>query len=216
MGTLADQRGDILATINELNRLSGTFADQRDVITRLLHKLPAALDVLIKERPRLTAALDKLHRFSDIATRLVNESEADLVKNLQNLEPTLNALTQIGSDLGSALAYATHYPFNQDIIDRGVKGDYLNLFAVIDLTLPRLKRTLLLGTRWGQPGAALVPAPGDPWYLNYTYDPLRAPLAPPAPPSAPPPPEQSPPAGPATPPFPTTAEQFPPLDHGDR
>ena len=88
------------------------------------------------------------------------------------------------------------------------------MFAVIDLTLPRLKRTLLLGTRWGQPGAALVPAPGDPWYLNYTYDPLRAPLAPPAPPFGAATSRAVPAGGPATPPFPTTAEQFPPLDHG--
>jgi len=219
VGTLADQRDDILASINELNRLSGTFASQRDVITGVLQKLPPALDVLTRERPRITAALDKLHQFSDVATRLVHDSEADLVKNLQNLEPTLNALTEVGSDLGAALAYATHYPFNQDIIDRGVRGDYVNLFAVIDLTLPRLKRTLLLGTRWGQPGAALPPAPGDPLYMNYTYDPLGAPLAPPAPPQASPPPEGPAPTDPATPPAPPrpiTAEQFPPLDQGGR
>lgn len=216
VGMLADQRDDIVASINELNRLSGTFASQRDVITRALQKLPPALDVLTRERPRFTAALDKLSRFSDVATRLVNDSEADLVKNLQNLEPTLNALTEIGPDLGSALAYAPHYPFNQDIIDRGVRGDYLNMFAVIDLTLPRLKRTLLLGTRWGQPGAPLVPAPGDPLYLNYTYDPLGAPLAPPLP-AASAPLEGPAPAGPAAAPVParpTTAEQFPPLDQG--
>ena len=53
----------------------------------------------------------------------------------------------------------------------------MNLFAVIDLTIPRLKRTLFLGTRWGEEHAQLIPAPGDPYYLNYTYDPLNAPLA---------------------------------------
>ena len=42
----------------------------------------------------------------------------------------------------------------------------MNLFAVIDLTVPRLKRTLFLGTRWGEEGAKLVPAPGDPWYAD--------------------------------------------------
>jgi hypothetical protein len=26
----------------------------------------------------------------------------------------------------------------------------------------------------------MVPAPGDPWYLNYTLDPLNAPVTPPA------------------------------------
>ncbi|BCP14266.1 MCE family protein [Mycobacterium paraintracellulare] len=216
VGTLDDQRADIVASIDELNRLSGTFADQRDVITTALQKIPPALDVLVRERPRFTAALDKLHTFSDVATRLVNDAESDLVANLQNLEPTLEALARVGSDLGAAVAYAPHYPFNQDVIDRGVKGDYLNLFAVLDLTLPRLKRTLLLGTRWGQPGAALPPAPGDPLYLNYTYDPLGAsaglpiPTAPPAP-DAPPPASQGTPPPPPQP-QPTAAETFPPMD----
>jgi hypothetical protein len=37
----------------------------------------------------------------------------------------------------------------------------------------------MLGTSWGQEGAKLVPAPGDPWYTSYTYDPLNAPFSPP-------------------------------------
>jgi hypothetical protein len=49
------------------------------------------------------------------------------------------------------------------------------------LTVPRLKRTLLLGTRFGQVGAPLIPAPGEPYYLNYTYDPLNAGIATPPP-----------------------------------
>ena len=49
----------------------------------------------------------------------------------------------------------------------------------VDLTDPRLKRAMFLGTRWGDEGAKFVPAPGDPYYLNYTYDPLRVGMAPP-------------------------------------
>ena len=58
---------------------------------------------------------------------------------------------------------------------------------MFDLTIPRLKRTLFLGTRWGEEHAKLVPAPGDPFYLNYTYKPMDAPLAPPPPDQAAPP-----------------------------
>ena len=36
---------------------------------------------------------------------------------------------------------------------------------------------MFLGTSWGQEGAKLVPAPGDPWYATYTYDPLNAPFS---------------------------------------
>ncbi|SBS71383.1 Virulence factor Mce family protein [uncultured Mycobacterium sp.] len=179
VGTLDAQRDTLIASIHSLDRLANTFAGQRDTITRALKTIPPALDVLIRERPRFTTALDKLRLLSDTATRLVNDTQRDLVENLTHLQPTLQALADIGPELDTALAYATTFPFSQGLIDRGVRGDYFNVFAVVDLTIPRLKRTLFLGTRWGQEGAPLVPAPGDPWQLQYTYDPLTAPLAPP-------------------------------------
>ena len=59
VGTLDQQRDNIIASIQGLNRLADTFAGQRDVITQALRRLPPALEVLIKERPRITEALDK-------------------------------------------------------------------------------------------------------------------------------------------------------------
>ncbi len=210
IGTLDGQHDNLIGVIQELNRLTDTFAGQRDVITRALQKIPPALDVLIRERPRLTAALERLRVFSDTATGLVNDTRDDLVRDLKNLEPTIKALADIGPDLGAALAWATTFPYGQNLIDRGVRGDYMNMFLVADLTLPRLKRTLLLGTRWGQVGAKLVPAPGEPEYLNYTYDPLGAGLQPPQ--NVPAPPGGTlagPPTPPASIPQPT---DFPPKD----
>jgi phospholipid/cholesterol/gamma-HCH transport system substrate-binding protein len=176
VGILDAQRDDLIASIAALNRLAGTFAGQRDLISGALLKIPPALDVLIAERPRITTALDKLGTFSDTATRLVNDSQADLVTNLRNLDPTIRALADVGDGLDRSLASASVFPLGQNLIDRGLRGDYMNLFAILDLTVPRIKRSLLLGTRWGQPGAALVPAPGDPYYLRYTYDPLTFPI----------------------------------------
>ena len=90
----------------------------------------------------------------------------------------------------------------------------------------------MLGTRWGQEGAKLVPAPGDPWYATYTYDPLNAPLNPtpagvaavtdPTDPEAGPEtaqPGELPPAVPAGDPAPVTAApqpdlQLAPMDGG--
>jgi virulence factor Mce-like protein len=193
VGVLDHQRDKIIASIDALNRLAGTFASQREVISQALRKIPPALDVLIRERPRLTAALDKLRVFSNTATRLVNDAQADLVKDLQNLEPTIRALVDVGPDLPILLGYIPTFPFTQNFVDRAIRGDYFNVFAVIDMTVPRLKRTLLAGTRWGDPDAPLVPAPGDPWYLGHTRDPLGVGLnlppapAPPVGASAPPP-----------------------------
>lgn len=185
VGVLDRQRDRIIASIDALDRLADTFASQREVISQALRKIPPALDVLIRERPRITAALGKLRVFSNTATRLVNDTQADLVKNLQNLEPTIQALADVGPDLSIVLGYIPTFPFTQNFIDRAVRGDYFNVFAVIDFTIPRLKRTLLAGTRWGDPDTPLVPAPGDPWFQNYTYNPMGAGITPPV--GAPPP-----------------------------
>ncbi|MBV9516116.1 MAG: MCE family protein [Mycobacteriaceae bacterium] len=173
VGVLDDQRDSIVASIQSLNRLANTFAGQRDVITEALNKVPPALDVLIKERPNITTALVRLGTFSDTTTQLVNDSEAYLVRNLQNLEPIVRALVDVGPDLAAALAYVPHFPYSQDLIDRAVRGDYANLFAVLDISRERLKRTLLLGTRFGQPGAELPAAPGEPYFLRDMYDPVN-------------------------------------------
>jgi phospholipid/cholesterol/gamma-HCH transport system substrate-binding protein len=191
VGVLDHERERIIASIDSLNRLAGTFASQRDVISQALQKIPPALDVLIRERPRITAALDKLRVFSNTATRLINDTQADLVKNLKNLEPTIRALADVGPDLSTILGYLPAFPFTQNFLDRAIRGDYFNVFAVVDLTAPRLKRSLLLGTRWGDPNTTLVGAPGDPAYLNYTYNPSN--LATPPPPAA-----TSPGTGPAS------------------
>jgi virulence factor Mce-like protein len=179
VGVLATQRDSINATVDSLNRLAGTFAGQRDVLTKALNRIPPALDVLVAERPKLTAALDRLGNLSTLATGLVNDTQADLVRNLRNLEPTLRSLADVGPNLDKALAYFTAFPYGQSTIDRAIRGDYLNQYIIFDFTVPRLKKTLFLGTRWGQEGAKLVPAPGDPWYATYTYDPLNAPFSPP-------------------------------------
>jgi phospholipid/cholesterol/gamma-HCH transport system substrate-binding protein len=173
VGTLYQQRDNIIATIDELNRFSATLGGQQAVLTRALTKIPPALDVLIKERPRLTAALEKLGTFSETVSGVVNDTQADLVKNLQNLAPTLQALADVGPEIDTALAYIPTFPLTQNLIDRGVRGDYVNLFVDIDLTNARIKRGLLLGTRLGQDRASLIPAPGDAGYdAYYTKFPL--------------------------------------------
>jgi virulence factor Mce-like protein len=213
VGLLDEQHNDIIASIQQLNRVASTFADQRDTITQALQRIPPAIDVLVKERPQITTALEKLGTFSDTATRLVNDTQSDLVRNLQNLEPALKALADVGPDLDKALGFLPTFPFPQSLIDQGVHGDYMNLFAVLDLTVPRLKRTLFLGTRWGQPGAQLVPAPGDPYYLNYSYDPLSLGVNPPPPeaPSGGMPPAQAAPVSPQAGPMPPYAGPIVPV-----
>jgi virulence factor Mce-like protein len=181
IGTLDTQRHNLVATIDALNRVASNFADRRDVINQALQRIPRALEVLDRERPQLTTALTKLGKFSDTANRLVNDTQDDLVRNLKNLQPTIQALADVGPDLDAAVAYATVFPYGQNLIDRAVRGDFINLFATIDLSGPRLRKSIFLGTRAGQEGRDLVPLPGEPYFQRYTYDPIGRPLAPPPP-----------------------------------
>ncbi|MGE2733043.1 MCE family protein [Mycolicibacterium vaccae] len=189
VGVLEEQRGNIVASMQQLRRVAGTFAGQRETIDRALKEVPPAIDVLIEQRPQFTTALRKLGEFSDTTTGLVNDAGDDLVKNLENLGPILGALADIGPDLNLAVLWATAFPYGPTFADRITRGDYINLYATFDLTYPRLKKTLLLGTRWGDENAKLIPAPGDPYYLNYSYDPLKLGVAPPPEEALPPPPE---------------------------
>ncbi|QZY44713.1 MULTISPECIES: MCE family protein [Mycolicibacterium] len=191
---LAEQRENIIASIQQLRRVAGTFANQREVIDRALKEIPPAIDVLIKERPNFTTALDRLGQFSNTATQLVNDAGDDLVKNLENLGPVLGALADIGPDLNQAVLWTTAFPYGPTFADRVVRGDYINLYAIFDLTYPRLKKTLLLGTRWGDENAKLIPAPGDPYYLNYAYNPMMVGITPPPEEALPPPAQDGAPA----------------------
>ncbi len=185
VGALDAQRDNLVASIQGLNRLADTLAGQRDVITAALRTIPRGLDVLIREQPRLVTALDKLRVFSDTATGLVNNAGADLVRNLHNLDPTIRALADVGPDIGTGLTYLASPPFPQNLIDRAVRGDYTNGFFTADLTNAALRRGVLLGTHWERLGAELMPAPGEPGYLQYQYTP--DPLNPSAPGPVPPP-----------------------------
>jgi phospholipid/cholesterol/gamma-HCH transport system substrate-binding protein len=179
VGTLDQQRQSLVDTITALNRVASTFAGRKDSIDQALQRIPHALEVLDRERPNLTTALTKLGQFSDTANKLVNTSQADLVSNLKNLQPTLQALADVGPDFDAAIAYATVFPYGQNLIDRAVRGDFINLFATVDISGPRLRKSIFLGTRVGQEGRDLVPVPGDPYFQRYTYDPMGRPLAPP-------------------------------------
>lgn len=181
IGTLDRQRDNLVATINSLNRVASSLAGRNDVVDEALKRIPRALDVLDRERPQLTTALTKLGKFSDTANQLVNQTQADLVKNLQNLQPTLQALADVGPDLTEAIAYLTVFPYGQALIDRGVRGDFINLFVTVDISGPRLRRSIFLGSRAGQEGRDLVPLPGEPFFQRYTLDPMGRPLAPPPP-----------------------------------
>ena len=71
----------------------------------------------------------------------------------------------------------------------------MNLWGIFDLSRERIKRTLLLGTRWGEPGAVLPASPGEPFFIRNMLDPVNPQLTTALAPSAP----DTPPGTPAAP-----------------
>lgn len=180
VGVFDGQRDDIVESMKALSRLSAQLSAQRDVLSAALRDLPAALDVLIAQRPNLVGALQKLGALGQTASGLVDDAGADLVANLEDLAPTVKALADVGPEIAKVLGYLPTAPFSQNIVDRGIRGDFMNLFIILDFTTARLKRTLLAGTRFEDQNAQLVPAPGDIGYdAYYTRNPLGAPISPP-------------------------------------
>ncbi len=179
VGTLYHQRDDIIASIDELNRFARTLGGQQEVLTRALNKIPPALDVLIKERPRLTTALDKLGTSATPPRASSTTPRPTWSRTCRISSRHSGAGRRRPGDRHRARVLPT-FPFTQNVIDRGVRGDYVNLFVTVDLTNARLKRGLLLGTRLGQDRASMIPAPGDPGYdAYYTKIPLGVGTSPP-------------------------------------
>lgn len=176
VGTLERQRDDVVNLLDEARRLSTGFAEQDQLIDTALQRIPEGLAVLEQQMPQIVTALDRLRVFADTTTGVVDEVQADLLTNLEHLEPTLRSLAEVGPEIASALAYATVFPYGQSVIDRAVRGDYINLHATVDLTVPRLRRELLLGTALGDPNAVVPFAPGDPGYERQPTHPLFGPL----------------------------------------
>ncbi|WP_007024047.1 MCE family protein [Saccharomonospora iraqiensis] len=141
VATLDEQSSDITRALDALDRLSATLTGQKDEIANAVENLGPGLEVLEDQRGRLVDMLTAFEQLSDVAVETVNASHEDLVANLESLLPTLRKLAEAGADLPKALELMLTYPFT-DAAAEGVKGDYMNLYATIDLNLGEILANL--------------------------------------------------------------------------
>jgi phospholipid/cholesterol/gamma-HCH transport system substrate-binding protein len=128
------QSQNITRAIDGLNRLSSTLNDQKDKLVGAVDNLGPGLGVLESQRGQLVTMLNALDNLSGVATETVNASQKDLVADLKALTPTLQKLGEAGNDLPKALQILLTFPFSDQAVN-GVKGDYFNLYAKVDLNL---------------------------------------------------------------------------------
>ena len=173
VGTLDRQRDNIVASIQALNRLAGTFAGQRDVITA-----GAAQDSARAGRADQGAAAH--HDRAGQAARLQRHRHQAGQRHPgrpghESEEPRADAPRARRRRTATSTRRSRRhpvFPFGQDFVDRGIRGDYINLLRSLDLTIPRLKRTAAghpMGRSWS---ASWHRRPGTPATCNYTLDPL--------------------------------------------
>jgi phospholipid/cholesterol/gamma-HCH transport system substrate-binding protein len=165
------RRGDITKALDGLNKLAGTLDGQKDKIAQVIDEIGPGLQVLADQRPQLVTMLNNLGQLSDVAVDTVNKSRTDVIADLKALTPSLQKLSEAGSNLPKALELMLSFPFPDSAV-AGVKGDYFNLYAKLDLNLQELMNNLsrsrqnplqdiplLGGLTGGQDGAGGGPPP---------------------------------------------------------
>lgn len=146
VGELNAQRDDIVALIDAMDRFGANLAAESEPLGRAIDDLGPGLAAIEEERPQFTAALAAVTRLSDTATRVVDANQEQLVANLRDLQPVLQGLADAGPDLPQALTIAVTFPFPVRTIPNFIRGDFANLWARLDVSLPTLDRLFLSGT----------------------------------------------------------------------
>jgi phospholipid/cholesterol/gamma-HCH transport system substrate-binding protein len=131
---LDESKSDITRAIDGVNRLAGTLDKEKDKLAGAIDSLGPGLKVLTDQRSQLVRMLQSLQSLSDVAIRTVDESQADVVADLKALTPALSKLAEAGADLPKSLEILFTIPFTDEAMN-GVRGDYFNLYAKIDLNL---------------------------------------------------------------------------------
>ncbi|MFB4314050.1 MCE family protein [Actinomadura sp. 21ATH] len=142
VGRVDRQRHTIVRAIDGLDRLSARLAGERTVIAEAVEHTAPAAGVLARQRSRLTELLTGVDRLSEVAVRVIDRSGRDTVANLRALRPILHDLDRAGRDLPQALSMLATLGL-PPTMDRAFRGDYVNVFATVDLDAGGVLRNLL-------------------------------------------------------------------------
>lgn len=170
---LDGQKGEIVTAMEGLDDVARVASSQNETLARALDTMPEATKILADQRDKLTEALVTMGDFGREADRVVRASREDLEAELRALEPTLKALADSGNDLTGVMNILVTFPFPQEAIDRFIRGDYANLYIQYDMTVPRMREGMLLGTPLGVSMAVNQAILGRPVAPTISVDPLE-------------------------------------------
>ena len=180
---LNQQRDDITHAIDSTNRLLSIVAQRNDTLDRVLTEFPPLIKHFADTKDLFADAITALGRISVAADNALAPSSANLHTNLQNLQRPLKQLGRASPYLIGALKLMLTAPFSIENVPKVVRGDYLNVSLMVDLTLSAIDNGVLSGTgvsgmlraleqAWGRDPETMIPD------VRFTPNPHDAPGGP--------------------------------------
>ena len=165
---LNQQRQDITRAIDSTNRLLTIVAQRNDTLDRVLTEFPPLIKHFADTRDLFADAVEALGRISVAADNALAPSSANLHTNLANLQRPLKQLGRASPYLVGALKLILTAPFSIENVPKVVRGDYLNVSLLVDLTPSAIDNGFLSGTgvsgmlraieqAWGRDPATMIP-----------------------------------------------------------
>ena len=165
---LNQQRQDITRAIDSTDRLLSIVGQRNETLDRVLTEFPPLIKHFAETRDLFADAVEALGRISLAADNALAPASDNLNTNLELLQRPLKQLGRASPYLIGALKLMLTAPFSIENVPKVVRGDYLNVSLMVDLTLSALDNGILSGTgvsgmlraleqAWGRDPATMIP-----------------------------------------------------------
>jgi phospholipid/cholesterol/gamma-HCH transport system substrate-binding protein len=180
---LNQQRQDITRAIESTDRLLAIVAQRNNTLDRVLTEFPPLIKHFADTRDLFADAVEALGRVSEAADNALAPTSDNLNTNLEYLQRPLKQLVRASPYLIGALKLILTAPFSIENVPKVVRGDFINVSLMVDLTLSALDNGFLTGTgisgmlraleqSWGRDPATMIPD------VRFTPNPHDAPGGP--------------------------------------
>jgi phospholipid/cholesterol/gamma-HCH transport system substrate-binding protein len=180
---LNQQRQDITRAIESTDRLLAIVAARNNTLDRVLTEFPPLIKHFADTRDLFADAVVALGRVGEAAENALAPASDNLNTNLEYLQRPLKQLVRSSPYLIGALKLILTAPFSIENVPKVVRGDFINVSLLVDLTLSALDNGFLSGTgisgmlraleqSWGRDPATMIPD------VRFTPNPHDAPGGP--------------------------------------
>ncbi len=165
---LNKQRDDITRAIDSTNRLLSEVEQRNDTLDQVLTEFPPLIKHFADTRDLFADAVVALGRISGAAEGALAPAADNLHTNLANLQRPLRELGKASPYLLGALKLLFTAPFSIENVPKVVRGDYINVSILVDLTLSAVDNGFFSGTgisgflraleqSWGRDPNTMIP-----------------------------------------------------------